>query len=243
MRQSTLGNADACLRRMQYDLETPRTEYHSGSVRAVGTAYHAGLETYYRARLSGGPWGLDRSLLDAWNSFADEVARAGERFLWDEEKFPTADLARERIETMVTTYFEAGHQWPDEFEVLGVEVPFDLPFWGDHVRAGTMDLVLRDPAGFVIGVDHKTAGRAWPKGKEHPRKNNQAPWYTAALIELYPGAPGYRFVFDVMTYAGRFERPISDPDDGHRAATSAKAAMYSGVNSTAEIEPSVPTPT
>jgi hypothetical protein len=42
IRQSYLGQADKCLRSLQYELEAPPDQYRSGIIRAIGTAYHAG---------------------------------------------------------------------------------------------------------------------------------------------------------------------------------------------------------
>jgi hypothetical protein len=102
---------------------------------------------------------------------------------------------------------------------------FNFDWQDGHTRSGTMDLVLIDPFGAVIGVDHKTAGRMWPAGKEHPRKNNQASWYVGALKEMFPQAPAYRFCFDVMTYAGKFDRRVVEPSDDHIKAVEAKATQ------------------
>ncbi len=239
VRQSILGNADSCLRKMQFSLED--STYHSGIVRAVGTAYHAGLESYYLDQSELGPRRptefdvieLGPILTAAHQSLNGEIQRAGDAFVWD-EKFPTLQDAIDTIDFMLATYFTEGHQWPSSWKVLGVEQSFQLPF-GDHMRIGTMDLVLQDPNDWVYGVDHKTAGRMWDQYKHLPRKNNQAPFYVAALQELYPDAPGHRFVFDVMTYKGKFERRVSDPTPGHVQAVLDKAlqvaTLYEGMKS------------
>lgn len=225
IRQSTLGQADDCLRKMQYSIEQPPEHYPSGSLRAVGTGYHSARELQYRWRLDlTAPPSADRfdSLFaEACASFDGEVDRAGDRFIWD-DKVPDRSTAHSLLAAMETAYQDQAIEWPDTFEVLGVEQSFELP-WGEHVRAGTIDLVLRDEAGWIIGVDHKTAGRMWPQGKEHPRKNNQASWYAGALATLYPDAVGVQFVFDVMTYAGKFDRRAVIPTAEHVAAVDSKA--------------------
>jgi hypothetical protein len=93
------------------------------------------------------------------------------------------------------------------------------------------DLVLQDPNAWIIAVDHKTAGRRWPDGKHSPRKNVQSPFYTGLLQEIYPDAPGVRFVFDVMTYPNKkgectFERRISDPEPRHIEAVRKQAQTF-----------------
>jgi hypothetical protein len=82
--------------------------------------------------------------------------------------------------------------------------------------SGTIDLVLLDPNGFTVLVDHKTAGRAWPAGKEHPRKNRQSPWYTYWWEKMTGEKP--EFVFDIMTHACKFERRKSDVEPKHQEA-------------------------
>lgn len=235
IRQSTLGNADACLRRMQYDIETPPGEYHTGSKRAIGTAYHAGLELYYRRRKAGEdkPNALYDFVKAGIEAFDDEAEHAGEFFLWDAEDFPDRDSCVEVIGRCITNYFEGEFYWPPEFEVVDIEIPFELPAGPHTLKSGGIDLVLRDPVGYIIGDDHKTAGKMWDQYKHTPRKNNQASLYTHALKALYPDAIGYRFVFSVMTYRGVFARRISDPRPDHINAVLAKvgqvASLYEGM--------------
>lgn len=223
VRQSLLGSFDACPRRAQYSIEDQT--YHSGIVRAVGTAYHAGLEYYYLKRQEGGgsPGAWYGGVMEdmAESALAGEIEKAGEAFVWD-DKFPDYDTAKACLHHMLTRYFEDDHTWPVDWTVLGVEQYFELPF-GDHVRTGTMDLVLQAPDGGILGVDHKTAGRKWDQYKHLPRKNSQSSFYVAALRELYPDAAYYRFVFDVMTYKGEFERRVSDPSIQHCQAVLDKA--------------------
>lgn len=226
IRQSMLGQFDACPRRVQYDLESPDV-YHSGIIRAIGTAYHAGMEFFYLTRqmFQRNERGQDALLQDcqamAMSSLHEEIIRAGDAFIWD-DKYPDMDSASKVVEFMLTTYITGGHAWPSDWTVLGVEHRFELQF-GQHVRTGTMDLVLQDPNGWIYGVDHKTAGRMWDQYKHLPRKNSQSSFYVAALRELYPDAPGHRFCFDIMTYAGKFERRISDPTPAHCQAVLDKA--------------------
>lgn len=241
VRQSTLGEADKCLRSLQYSLEHPT--YHGGSIRAVGTGYHMAHEHFYgfvetwgwdplvqftevrqtliTESIKVGQERFDQSVAMAPSHVSEETKTAG-AFRWDDTA-PDTETGHAMIESMVRAYHDGGHAWTPEFEVLGVEVPFSLPFHGDHTRDGSIDLVLKDSAGYIIGDDHKTAGRAWDKGKHEARKQNQSPWYTAALMELYPNAPGYRFTYSIMTYAGKFERRISDVGMRHILATERKA--------------------
>lgn len=244
MRQSTFTKD--CLRAMQYSIEDPT--YRSGIVRAVGTAYHAGLEGHYRARMDQ----LERTTfihdaqVDALASLNGEIERAGEHFTWD-EKFPDARAAQDSVCDMLEHYFHDGREWPADWTVLGVELSFELPWWGEHTAIGTTDLVLQAPNGWVVGVDHKTGAKAWPKDKEHPRKNHQACWYTGALKRLFPDAPGWHYVFDVMTYKGGWQRLPSYPTDEHIQAANDKAmsvlALYAGMRNNGMELPTNPSST
>jgi hypothetical protein len=228
IRQSYLGQADKCLRSLQYELEAPPDQYRSGIIRAIGTAYHAGLEYYYLVRQKGPEYQFDcwEAALEECEIFAEaalqgELERAGAAFIWD-DKFLTVDAARDAVFAMLKAY--QGHAWPTDWTVLGVEHRFELEF-DPHVKTGTIDLVLQAPDGGIVGVDHKTCNRMWDQYKHLPRKNNQGPFYTGALRELYPDAPYHRFAFDVMTYAGKFERRISDASDAHVQAVLNKAVQ------------------
>lgn len=224
IRQSTLGNADACLRRMQYDLETPREVYHSGSVRAIGTGYHASLERHYRDRYEGAFQAISIEIYvgEGQVAFAREVELAGENFLWD-EKFPDIESANDIIELMVRNYFEGEFYWPLDWDVVGVETPFEIPHRNITLSSNGIDLILQAPTLEIVGVDHKTTGKMWDQYKHTARKNNQASLCTYALKQMFPTAPGHRFVFDVMTYKGLFARRISDPQTGHMSAILDKA--------------------
>jgi hypothetical protein len=245
IRQSTLGDADTCLRRMQYSIESP--VYHGGSVRAVGTAVHAGHELYYGSRLEG-PLGYtvqdiihhaQQVFTDTVNmkpSHASEFTKQAGEFQWD-DKVPDHDTGLVLVASILTAYHaDPDIPWPLDWEVLGTEVPFELPLYGDHTRAGSIDLVLRDPAGNIVGVDHKhVSGNMWAYNKHHARKHPQPPFYVGALKELHPGAPGYRFFFDIMSFKGKFERREVTVTDEHIAAIHAKAVevstLYLGMRS------------
>ena len=239
-----MGEADKCLRSLQYSLEHP--VYHGGSVRAVGTAYHAGLEHLYDHRIAGTTVTLDEIVRHAQQRFTDSVEMvpshesehtktAGE-FRWD-DKVPDHDTGLVLVASMLRAYdANPEAEWPSDWEVLETEMGFSQPLWNSHTRNGSMDLVLRDPDGFICGEDHKTSsGNKWAYNKHHARKQNQSPWYVAALMCAYPDAPGYRFFYDIMTFKGVFERRESVVTREHVAAIEAKAVqvvtLYEGMRS------------
>lgn len=216
--QSLLDKADSCLLSMQYAIEDPL--YYGGSVRAIGTGYHAGLELHYGTHREAT---LDEILEAGRAAFLSEVEASNDRFIWD-EKFPTIDDANRAIERVLNAYFEGTTgeppvpiPWPDEFEVVGVETPWAYEHEGVELTSRGIDLtLLHSSSGWIVGVDHKTANKPWAYNKHHPRKKPQGPLYVWALQQMYPDAPGYRFAFDVMTLGGprsepKFERRIADP--------------------------------
>lgn len=229
IRQSTVKD---CYYSMQLNFEQPT--YHGGSARAVGTGYHYALELYGLERIQRGFWvpeGQDLDfLVDAAQRKFDETAelkpsheselsKTPGTFKWN-KTIPDQETAYGAIDLMVRSYFENG-VWPAEWTYLAVEQGFSLPFFNEHTRNGSIDLILQDPNGWIVVDDQKTSGKGWATGKEHPRKNIQAPWYVTAAREMYPDAPGHRMVFSIMTYRGKFERRISDPKPKHEQAADA----------------------
>lgn len=242
--QSILGNVDKCMLAAQYGIDPPSWVVRTaGSQRAVGTGYHAGLEQYYRQRVTGP--GTVPHVPDMIGAAIDtfNISRTidlydnspVENFKWD-ERVPDQETAERFMAAMLTEYVGGGHVWPHDWTVLGVEVGFAVtdPDLDGHVAKGSADLVLADPTGYVVVDDHKTAGKAWPAGKEHPRKNNQSPWYVHYMRTVYPDAVGYRMCYSIMTYPTvksgcRFERRISDPGVEHEAAIVKKANDFANL--------------
>lgn len=221
LRQSTLGSADVCHRRVMYDLD-PSVPYGSGAARAIGTAYHAVLEDFYRCGEVPSVEGIEKIVRA---SLTDEVNRTGDAFAWDADVAPTFEVAVRKAVHMASTYFDREYYWPvghrSDWEVLAVEETLLLPLTEEvnaagrpangWVMKGTLDLVLRDPHGWHVIVDHKTAKKKWRKDKHTTRKTNQPAWYShwwprAWAAEHGGELPNVHFVFDVMTYDGDFER-------------------------------------
>lgn len=245
--QSTLGAADKCMLSAQYTLDHPVGFRHtSGASRATGTGYHSGMAGLYTARMLGqdeltvsavidlavASYDLEK-VVDSYSNTPVEV------FKYD-DKVPDDATAHSLMKVMIETYYEH-HRWPQDWRVLGVETPFKVPVETQfdfelQASAGGIDLVLQDPIGYVLAVDHKTANKAWDQGKHKPRKNNQSPYYVHfGLRTMWPDAVGYRMVFDVIQYPNKsgeckFERRISDPDAKDEAAIKKKmmdfAFMY-----------------
>lgn len=243
VRQSTLTDADKCLRAMQYTIESQ--VYHGGVARAIGTAYHRALEWAYDREIAEGVWPqVDLALIEALECYdrteALEPSHESERtkqpgvFKYNDD-IPDRAAAHARVELMVRAFWEHPEaHWQAPWQPIAVEQGFALPLWNGHTANGSIDLVGFDPDGFVFGEDHKTAGKnRWPQNKHHARKQNQAPFYVWALMQLYPDAPGYRFFFDIMTHKGVFERRETVVLPEHIEAVQAKAlqvvTLYEGM--------------
>lgn len=223
IRQSMMGSADICLRRLGYDLAGHKG---TGEARIVGTAYHAGLERLYTDRREG------RASTKVQLHKAAEDAFAVEAQGFDGWATTSLDAAA-RVVSMLDAYVDGGHEWPEEYEVLGVEQEWFLPLFGRWVVKGTIDLVLRGPIPGLdrVGVildDHKTAGRKWPKNKHDPRKQPQPGLYAWAWYACTGVVPD-RFVYDVMTYEGLFERRWTTPTSAHMQALLDKATALTQV--------------
>jgi hypothetical protein len=241
--QSILGQADKCMLAAQYTLDRPSWAVREGGAeRAVGTGYHAGLERYYVLR--SGTLGNDlvpdlvTMVGTACDVFDTSMTvdlydnRPIEVFKWS-ERVPDRTAAHSLIEALLKAYTDGKHWWPSDWSVLETEASHTVLVDGFEYKLGA-DLVLQDPAGYIVLVDHKTAGKAWASNKHEPRKNDQASLYTALARHVWPDAPGHRFVFDIMRYPTKssgplFERRISDPDSRHEAAVLKKALDFRAV--------------
>lgn len=225
-RQSGLGQLDICGLRFQFDREAGAAkQYHTGSARAIGTAYHAAVETLYN-EYHEDPIGVGHENLGALavvldDAYMAEVERAGDRFHLDEGE----DHATNRVKArdMLSSYVEGGHYLPaDEWELIGTEITFWDEIGVQKVR-GTIDSLFRNRnTGTYRIEDHKTAGRMWPKLKESPRKNVQAPFYFAFFVPAWCEANGvaldynqWEWTYGVMTYAGKFDRRNGTPRQWH----------------------------
>jgi hypothetical protein len=248
VRQSTLGEADKCLRSMQYSIEHP--VYHGGITRAIGTAYHYALERAYDCLIRNGEF-LDvrMATIDAYErlqasidmepSHDSERTKQPGQFKWTSD-IGDFETATRILDVMLEAYWtnpDAIWKAEDGWTVLAVEQGFSNPLWNDHTANGSIDLVLRGPDGEIAGEDHKTAGKnRWPYNKHHARKTAQAPWYVKALAAAYPDATGYRFFFDIMTHKGVWERRETIVTPAHIEAVERKAlevvTLYEGMRGT-----------
>lgn len=245
VRQSTLGDADKCLRAMQYSIESP--VFHGGITRAIGTAYHYALEWAYSALIREDVFPeVHMPRIEAYErlekaialepSHPSEQTKQPGTFKWTND-IPDFETATRILDVMLESYWanpDTVWKREDGYTVLAVEQGFSLPLWNGHTANGSIDLIVQGPDGEIISEDHKTAGKnKWPYNKHHARKQNQSPWYVKAARELYPDAPGHLFYYDIMTHKGVWERRPSVVTDGHIEAVEAKAlqvvTLYEGM--------------
>ena len=210
---TALGNYLTCGRRGQY--------YHQKIIitgttvgLALGGAWHKGMETFQLARMYYGdrllalmpPELLIDNLYQIMTGYFAEEAAADD-FVWADGE--SMGEVHERLHRMITAW--AAHdsnKWMgDGTKPIATEEEVVVEFGSDHhVMRGFIDLVLETPHG-VVGVDHKTAGRAWggPKATGDPRKLIQAPLYAEAYLRQ-TGVEMAFFCYDVVTYAGKVQR-------------------------------------
>jgi hypothetical protein len=114
---------------------------------ALGSAVHECLAAFYQAILDGGDF--ERGMLDAYAALAVQYGlgyeNVGGRF--------------ENIETILQRYWDNEPFVTKGYEVLAVEEEFRLEYDSDTDSSYpfVVDLILRDPQGKVVVVDHKTA--------------------------------------------------------------------------------------
>lgn len=231
---TALGAYDVCGRRGQY-YHDPDIPGQTTLGLALGSAWHHAMETYGTARLQLGDQTvgalIPEDLANLYPMMVGHLEASIHRddFVWPEEVNDpaqpeiTAETARteahDRLYTMLHAWSsEPSYQWMDgttpiEAVEQEVRVELDSPH---HQFRGFIDSVYRAPTYGPIGVDFKTAGRAWShqkdglgKGDGNPRKLVQAPLYAEAWLRL-TGEEMNWFAYDVMTYAGKFERVFVD---------------------------------
>ena len=230
LNQSTISTADTCQMRLTWWLD-PDMPYTSGVHRAAGTGYHAGLAHHYTAKMNGEHPEMSTIIQVAYQSIDDEIAKAEDRFNWvyqpetKREPLDTWDLPTMRlyVRRLLETYFSNSHQWPDDYQVVAVEQPFEVEWKPGWYRRGVIDLVTRKD-GYDFVIDHKTAKRKWAANKSDASATPQAAWYQSAWTEI-SGATNVEFVYDLMAADGTFERRTATRTPGQIQATIARADL------------------
>lgn len=155
------------------------------------------------------------------NSFADygtflhellESYYLGETDLWDllpryKNEFAnsvTSEFPPNKYVNLQQSYFDAGLKYLESFEdpwndceVLGVEQQV-LTEVGGYKFVGYIDLVLRDPQGRIIIVDHKSRAK-FKNAQERREYLHQLYLYSIHIKETYGEYP-YKLVFNVFRF-------------------------------------------
>jgi hypothetical protein len=133
-----------CQRRWLYGYGWNLTKKQHGTALTRGTTGHKVLETFYASILEG------VTPEQAYGRVLDELDFA-------EAEHQTGDETGSRtLREMITTYFEHEPFVSQGYEVLAVEQEFTLEYDEEGIAYPfVVDLILRDPQGKVVVVDHK----------------------------------------------------------------------------------------
>ena len=217
---TALSAYETCGRRGQFyhDPDIPRVTTQG---LAKGSAWHWGMETFGRARMYYGDdvvESIDKAEL-AERLEAIMVGYLGETMARDDyetlDDDETVETVVSQLWTMLQSWMsEPSNMWMGEgVEIQAVEERVQVELGADnHQFLGYLDAVMRVPEYGVVGVDYKSAGKAWAhqkdghgKGDGDARKLPSAPLYAEAWLRD-TGEEMDWFAFDVMTVAGKFER-------------------------------------
>jgi len=213
MRQSTIGSFSICPNRVKYSRDNPG-HYGGSDATVIGTAYHAGLETFYYAYIIGESQPSQETMYAAICDTVDkEMLKIGGVSMLSWNKFSTVDELKDQACALLDArmqhpLFQAG------WEPVAIELTFRLPWIQGWAATGTVDLVLWNAVeGRYRIVDHKTAGRMWQKNKH--LKSPQPHWYSMMIQSALEAAgfvhPPVEMDFEIITYGGKFETRTVTP--------------------------------
>lgn len=149
-----------------------------------GTYLHELLESYYLGKT------------DLWDLASN--------YTYGYDDFIKSDFPPNRYVDLKQSYFEAGKKYLEAFEdpwndceILGVEQQV-LTTIGGYKFVGYIDLVLRDPQGRIIIVDHKSRAK-FKNDAERREYLHQLYLYSIYVKETYGEYP-YKLVFNVFRF-------------------------------------------
>lgn len=201
MRQSLISNGDTCHARLGEEFYWHPEEETLTEESLTGTAFHAVLEA--QALLQRDNTSYDASKV-AMGAILAEVDKST-RIAWRREKDGEegdVDTVLERALRMAEYYIEGyWYAKPDKFQIVGVELFFELPFVVNGVMvagwtvSGTVDLLCMDENGWLHNVDYKGPRTKKRPGWENVRNTPQMAWYFEHVEQWWQ-----------MTYPGDFAR-------------------------------------
>lgn len=207
---SALGSFEICGARGEYykDPNQPRTNT-LGTAR--GRAWHAAMEHYntFQATLEAAPVTMRSELYGAAVTEFNDVTSALD-MTWFPGDSRTDVLAELMVMVDAFCAADPSVRWHEPgISTIAIEKGV-LADMGSpiHVMPGIIDAV-KLVGETVVGVDYKSAGRAWggEKAKGDPRKVIQPALYAEAWEQTNPnqGTMDW-FCMDVMTVKGKFQR-------------------------------------
>lgn len=185
---SRLKVLHACPRQHHYRYELAIVSQSTSRALALGSAVHAGLESWWRARQDGAlPYALPSALVAAESAYPSE------------DRYAVAMLR-----ALLTAYDARWSAWAETVTVLGVEVPFATPLLhpvsGKPARtwrvAGKIDVLARLADGRVAIIEHKTSSQDAGAGSDYRRKLTLDP----QVSTYFEGAAALGHEADVCLY-------------------------------------------
>jgi putative RecB family exonuclease len=162
----------------QYKLQyVDRIRVPAGPELHFGAALHETLNFMYDPRHAPAP-SLEQvveSFVRAWQARGKEVA--------DET---TRQTLFEQGVDIIRRHYEKHARLDDGRRTAATELPFSVPFDGEHVLTGRIDRVDTRPGNQLEIVDYKTSRRMRPQGEME--KDAQLAIYRLAADQLYPGS-------------------------------------------------------
>lgn len=203
---SALSSYEICGRRGQFyqDKDIPRVQT-LGTAR--GRAWHTAMENYNVSPEWEGDPHLEALLLSSAVNELNGIVASDEYVAQPGED---VDAVIIELSVMCSAFANADPsvRWAERgIKRIAVEGGVLGDFGSTtHVMPGVVDAVM-DVNGDHIGVDYKSAGRAWGGSKldGDPRKLIQPPLYAEAWSQMH-GVEMNWFCMDVMTVKGRFDR-------------------------------------
>ena len=135
----------ACRRKDYYGYTLRLERVRENSSTSLGTAIHRVLAAFYSAAMQG-------------EDFDSCLDSAYTMLLFLKEEGFEGPENRQDIEVVLKFYFDDEPFISKGYKVLGVEEEFNLAWEGGEYPF-VVDLILQDPKGYVVVVDHKSAVR------------------------------------------------------------------------------------
>jgi putative RecB family exonuclease len=201
----------ACSLKYQFRYVLCKPAERIGLSLPFGSAIHKTLERYYRAYFQGRIESLD-VLQDLFAEVLTQQLSENKGLVVFNKTIPDADSAITMGKEMIRAFHESIHL--AGWTVKGIELPLSAQLYTDTGEAtefkliGFIDLLLEDPGGELVVVDHKTAARS--KSQAEVDSDMQMTAYSYLLA-------ANKYVFPTAPVKGRFDvlRKLKTPKLEH----------------------------